>query len=200
MECEPESGITPGKMYLNEIESIEAATYSAFEQNVVSWDKEDIIQYYGKDLEPQYIPEYLDALEYNRKTGVAVNSKGEVGYDLVSYDYYKKDAKDTGLTESSETSAPRCGFSMTVSRIYEEPAYHVNLAPETEIQVSEIAGMEVIIGYRGMLYGVMTGQGTENTEQQEMYTAQFEKDGCYYQIVAEGMSLSEVIKVIESIP
>jgi len=192
-EAVEEGEISPEKLYLNEIEAVKVVASNEAERGIVLWNKEDIIQYYGKDPEPMYIPQNLEAAAGNGKANVTQNSKGELIDDVVSYDYY---TADTGLTESVENV--KCGFSMSISKKKKEPAYCVNLGQENEIRISQIAGMDVILGYDAD--GTWTGLAEESVEGCEVYTAQFEKDDCYYQIVAKGIDLTELIAVIERIP
>lgn len=60
------------------------------------------------------------------------------------------------------------------------------LEAESEIEVSNIEGTPVTIGYR-------------STEKGDLYVAEFEHGGIVYQVVAEQVELEEVVKVVTSI-
>lgn len=176
---------------VNDFDSIMAAAPLYFDPNKydeVIWSEDEIVDYYGKELTPAYIPEELSETISQR---VIVSKTGEVCMDTVNFNFYHAYDED-GTPKYTEDVAAKHGFSLTVSKIglLRDCLY---ILPDNEVKSSDIGGVAVTIGYR-----LMTT--SDNPEMAyDLYVAEFEIDDIKYQIVAEQMSLDEVVKVVASI-
>ena len=163
----------------------------------VVWDKDEVLNYYGKDLTPLYIPDGLVAASGNGTAKVILDKNGKVIYDTIWLDFYH-DYYEDGSPKLTEDVAALKGFSITASKIgiLSDCVY---LLPENEVKTSDIDGTAVTFGYRSMPYGPYDPDTHEPSGYYDMYVAEFEYDGIEYQIVAEQMEAEEVIKVVSSI-
>ena len=162
------------------------------------WDKDAIIEYYGKDLTPAYIPDGLTAAASNETASAIVADKsGNIVEDTVWLSFYH-DYSEDGSPKLTEDVAAVKGFFITVSKIglLNDCIY---LLPENEVKTSDIDGTAVTFGYRSMPYGPYDPDTHEPSGYYDMYVAEFEYDGIAYQIVAEQMEAEEVVKVVASI-
>ena len=165
--------------------------------NHIQWDKNAVIEYYGKDLSPAYIPDDLTAANGNGTARVIVDKSGNIVEDTVGLNFYHNYYED-GSPKLTEGVTARKGFSITASKIgiLSDCVY---LLPENEVRTSDIDGAAVTFGYRSMPYGPYNPDTHEPSGYYDMYVAEFEYDGIEYQIVAEQMEAEEVVKVVLSI-
>ena len=163
----------------------------------IQWDKNAVIEYYGKDLSPAYIPDGLTAANGNGTARVIVDKSGNIVEDTVRLNFYHNYYED-GSPKLTEGVTARKGFSITASKIgiLSDCVY---LLPENEVKTSDIDGTAVTFGYRSMPYGPYNPDTHEPSGYYDMYVAEFEYDGIEYQIVAEQMEAEEVVKVVSSI-
>ena len=163
----------------------------------IQWDKNAVIEYYGKDLSPAYIPDGLTAANGNGTARVIVDKSGNIVEDTVGLNFYH-DYYEDGSPKLTEGVTARKGFSITASKIgiLSDCVY---LLPENEVKTSDIDGTAVTFGYRSMPYGPYNPDTHEPSGYYDMYVAEFEYDGIEYQIVAEQMEAEEVVKVVSSI-
>ena len=163
----------------------------------IQWDKNAVIEYYGKDLSPAYIPDGLTAANGNGTARVIVDKSGNIVEDTVRLNFYH-DYYEDGSPKLTEGVTARKGFSITASKIgiLSDCIY---LLPENEVKTSDIDGTAVTFGYRSMPYGPYNPDTHEPSGYYDMYVAEFEYDGIEYQIVAEQMEAEEVVKVVSSI-
>ena len=163
----------------------------------IQWDKNAVIEYYGKDLSPAYIPDGLTAANGNGTARVIVDKSGNIVEDTVRLNFYH-DYYEDGSPKLTEGVTARKGFSITASKIgiLSDCIY---LLPENEVKTSDIDGTAVTFGYRSMPRGPYNPDTHEPSGYYDMYVAEFEYDGIEYQIVAEQMEAEEVVKVVSSI-
>ena len=163
----------------------------------IQWDKNAVIEYYGKDLNPAYIPDGLTAAIGNGTARVIVDKSGNIVEDTVRLNFYH-DYYEDGTPKLTEDVAAVKGFSITASKIgiLSDCIY---LLPENEVKTSDIDGTAVTFGYRSMPCGPYNPDTHEPSGYFDMYVAEFEYDGIEYQIVAEQMEAEEVVKVVSSI-
>ena len=161
------------------------------------WDRNDIIDYYGKDLTPVYVPDGLTAANGNGTAKVVADKSGNIVEDTVWLGFYH-DYHENGHPKLTEGVTAYKGFFITVSKIglLHDCLY---LLPENEVITSDIDGTAVTFGYRPMPYGPYNPDTHDPAGYYDMYVAEFEYDGIEYQIVAEQMEAEEVIKVVSSI-
>lgn len=160
-------------------------TYDPATVETLLWEKEQVTEYYGKDLTPAYIPEDLEPVS-DGTAEVLVEADGTVVFDAVELDFYTGYGPDGTLGPQ-----PVQGFSMTVSTgdvlIYEYAD------PETGRQMFSVNGVEVTLG-----------EITLNDQRGEYaafgaYTAEFTLGELRYALCFHQMEMEEVLKVVASI-
>lgn len=163
----------------------------------IQWDKNAVIEYYGKDLTPAYIPDGLTAAVGNGTASAIADKSGKIVEDTLWLNFYH-DYYEDGSPKLTEDVGAAKGFSMTVSKIslLNDCLY---ILPENEVKTSDIDGTAVTFGYRSMPYGPYDPDTHEPSGYYDMYVAEFEYDGIEYQIIAEQMEANEVVKVVSSI-
>lgn len=163
----------------------------------IQWDKSTVIEYYGKDLTPAYIPDGLTAAIGNGTASAITDKSGNIVEDTVWLGFYH-DYYEDGSPKLTEDVAAVKGFSITVSKIglLNDCLY---ILPENEVKTSDIDETAVTFGYRSMPYGPYDPDTHEPSGYYDMYVAEFEYDGIEYQIVAAQMEAEEVVKVVSSI-
>ena len=161
------------------------------------WDRNAVIDYYGKDLTPVYVPDGLTAANGNGTARVVADKSGNIVEDTVWLGFYH-DYNEDGNPKLTEGVTARKGFSITVSKIglLHDCLY---ILPENEVKTSDIDGTAVTFGYRPMPYGPNDPDTHEPSGYYDIYVAEFEHDGIEYEIVAEQMEAEEVVKVVSSI-
>ena len=163
----------------------------------VVWDKNEVMNYYGKDLMPLYIPEGFVAAAGNGTAKVILEKNGSVVKDTVVLSF-RQDDNEYGRPKQTENAAAVKGFSVTASKIglLNDCVY---VLPENEVKTSNIGGTSVTFGYRSVPYGPYTSDTHEPSGYYDLYVADFEHDGIKYEIVAEQMEAEEVVKVVSSV-
>ncbi len=163
----------------------------------IRWDRNAVIDYYGKELTPVYVPDGLTAANGNGTARVVADKSGDIVEDTVWLGFYH-DYYEHGSPKLTEGVTARKGFSITVSKIglLNDCLY---ILPENEVKTSDIGGTSVTFGYRSMPYGPYDPDTHEPSGYYDMYVAEFQHNGIEYQIVAEQMEAEEVVKVVSSI-
>lgn len=193
--------ISLSNLHFNEIEGISDAARIWYDPALydidVAWDKDEVTDYYGKDLTPLYIPDGLVAASWNGTAKVILDKNGKVVDDTVWLNFYH-DYYEDGSPKLTEDAAALKGFSIAVSKIglLNDCCY---ILPENEVKTSDIDKTAVTFGYRSMPYGPYDSDTHDPSGYYDMYVAEFEYDGIEYQIVAEQMEAEEVVKVVSSI-
>ena len=174
---------------VNDFIDADYARYNPETDVEVVWNREDIIDYYGTDLVPAYIPNGFSAFAENNEAVVYIGQDGSVVEDTDYLYFYNNEAAQNGIKQ---------GFSITASKIgIVQTCFY--LLPEDEVKTSDIGGTAVAFGYRSVPYGPYVAETKEPSGYYDMYVAEFEHDGIEYQIVAEQMEAEEVVKVVSSI-
>ena len=184
---------------VNEIENYgsgDIARYDADTDTEILWDIDDIIEYFGRDIAPLYIPDSLTASEKNGTARVYENPDGSLSEDTVYFQFYSGYYED-GSPELTDDIQAKKGFSIIASKIG-IPRDCVYVSHDNGVKVSDIAGTEVIFGHYSAAYGPYDEETNEPTGYYDMYTAEFELDGAEYQIVADQMDFDEVVKITAS--
>lgn len=187
--------ISMDDIFFNEVEALtDAALWFPPElYDDIWWDRNDVIDYYGKDLTPAYVPDGLTAANGNGTGQVIADKSGNIVYYRVGFSYH-----DYGSPKLIDSVTGYKGFSMDVSKIgfMDDEVY---ILPENEVKTSDIGGTAVTFGYRSMPYGPSDPDTHEPSGYYDLYVAEFELDGIKYGIVAERMEKEEVVKVVASI-
>ena len=114
----------------------------------VIWDRDEVMNYYGKDLTPPHIPDGLTAASGNGTARVVLEKNGKIVTDTAALGFYH-DYYEDGIPKLTEDAAAVKGFSVTVSKIglLNDSQY---ILPENEVKTLEIWGTPVSFGYRLM--------------------------------------------------
>lgn len=160
--------------------------YDSEEYDVTSWDAGDISAYYGKELQPAYVPAGLTASPYNGHAEPVYTKDGTIVSDLVTLGFYTGFYED-GSPELFEETGYVKGISIQAVKAG-ELATCMYLEPETNRQTTDISGTDVPFGVQPVSGNVP-----------ELYTAEFQKDGIKYKVVGWQMQQEEVLKVVASI-
>ncbi len=117
----------------------------------IQWDKDAVIEYYGKDFTPAYIPDGLTAAIGNGTARVVADKSANIVEDTVWLGFYH-DYYEDGSPKLTEGVTAHKGFSITVSKIgLLNDCFYI--LPENEVKTSDIDGTAVTFGYRSMPYG-----------------------------------------------
>ena len=163
----------------------------------LSWGNAEILDYYGKDLTPPYIPDGLIPAGSNGTATVIADREGAIVEDTVWLGFYHAYYDDGSPMLTEGVSAVK-GFSVRMSKIgLLNDCFYIT--PEKEAKTSDINGTAVTFGCRSMPYGPYDPETHEPSGYYDLYVAEFEKDGIEYQVVAEQISKSELVKVVSSI-
>lgn len=154
--------------------------------DVRNWNTTDISEYYGKELQPPYLPEELMASRHNNSTEAIYTKDGAIVSDLVTLGFYT-DYYEDGSPKLFEETGYVKGISIQAVKIGElTPCMYVE--PETERQTTDISGTNVTLGIL-----------PASEDSPEVYTAEFQTDGIQYKVTGWQMRQEEVLKVVASI-
>lgn len=186
-------------IYVNEISGLTDSSRvmpdpSLFSE--VTWNKEEIINYYGRDLTPYYIPEGLIASSYNDKATVYSDRNNVMLEDTVWQSFYSDYDEDGSPRPKNGTSIPT-GFSITASKlgILNDCIYS---SPDGQPEITTIEDIEVIVGYQKASYGPYDSETHAPAGYYDMYVISFSVDDTDYQFIFEQIDLEEAIKVVTS--
>lgn len=162
----------------------------------VQWTESDIQEYFGRSLTPAYIPEGLQPSERNGTATVWENQDGELVWDTVRVDYYHAYNAD-GAPAWTEDAAAEKGFTLTAAKkgIYNDFSW---LGPDDQRKITLIEGTDVVIGHRSMDYGPYDEETHEPAGCYDLYTADFQIDGTFYEVVSHQLPLEELVKIVAS--
>ena len=191
--------ISMENIFFNEVEAMmDAALWFPPElYDDIWWDREDVIDYYGKDLTPTYVPDGLTAANGNGTAQVIADKSGNIVYDTVKLGFFH-DYDENGVPKLTEGVLSRNGFLISVSKIglLSDEVY---ILPENEVKTSDIDGTAVTFGYRPMPYGPFDPDTHEPSGYYDLYVVEFEQDGIKYEVLAQQMEREEVVKFVASI-
>lgn len=164
----------------------------------IKWDKSDILEYYGRELTPAYIPEGLIPSEWNESgTTVYVKKDGGIEYDCVGLSFYH-DYYEDGSPKLTDDVAAVKGFSVTVSRL----GYPFECGIYSDLggkSTNDIKGMPVAISHRSVTHGPYDPDTHEPSGFYDEYIAEFKYDGVFYRIVTDQLPADEIIEIVGSI-
>lgn len=166
----------------------------------VRWDSGDAADYFGRALAPAYVPEGLTPTNPEGSAlAVLRREDGAVVYDTLALGYFRQfGTREDGSPRFLDENCVQHGFQLTASKLGQHGCC-VYLGPEDTVEWSDIAGTPVAIGYRTMSHGPYDPDTHEPAGYYDMYVAQFTMDGISFQIVADEMTLEDVVKVAASI-
>ena len=168
----------------------------------VKWDKADILEYYGRELAPAYIPDGLIPSKWNEAGAtVFVKKGGGIEYDRVGLSFYHDYYEDGSPKLTDDDVAAVKGFSVTVSRLgypFECGIYN-DLNELGDKGTTEINGIPVVFSHRSAPYGPYDPDAHEPYGFYDEYIAEFEVDGVFYRIVTHQLPADELIIIVGSI-
>lgn len=166
--------ISMHSIYVNEMEGIFAEDYDRNVElyDAVTWDADDILTYYGKDLTPAYIPAGLTAGDENDTAAAWIGIAGTAAEGTVGMDTVTLTFRDDADSERLSVSVSSVGFP--------EGCY-----VSDDGQDSKIGGASVIFSHV--------------SASDELYIAEFSYDGLQYRVRAAQLPLEELVKVVSSI-
>ena len=115
----PEIHISMESISFNEVETLINAAPLWRDPELydsIWWDRNDIIDYYGKDLTPVYVPDGLTAANGNGTAKVVADKSGNIVEDTVWLGFYH-DYHENGHPKLTEGVTAYKGFFITVSKI-----------------------------------------------------------------------------------
>jgi len=196
--------IDMSNIYLNELGPVLDQQGRVFPDPVACvetiWNKQDIIDYFGKDLSPAYIPEELSESPKNSTQNVVLSSEGAVWEDTV-WLYFAHAFKEDGSRKITDDVPAFKGFSLIASKIGIISEYQFQLTespfllPDYEPKVSKFGEVDVYIGYQSIGYGPYEA----HDGYYDYYVAIFKVDDIEYQLAFSQVELEEAVKVIASI-
>ncbi len=197
---DPEVEVSMSSIVVNEIDMLVDAGRKPYDPKLydeVNWDKDEVTDYYGKDLTPAYIPEELSPASANGKARVVVGKDGTVVEDTLWLNFYH-DYYPDGSPKLTDGVAACKGFYLQASKIgiVDDCCFVLG---EEEIRRSDIGGTSVTFGYRSMPYGPYDPVTHAPSGYYDLYVAEFELDGIEYKLVADQMELEELVKVVASV-
>lgn len=169
----------------------------------VVWGEEEILDYYGWNLIPDYIPEGL-AGSSNELSGTVIFDKknGELVKDQLGRGFWSGYYED-GSPKSVDDIVIPTGFTLTASRL---GILKCGILPADETKVTDFNGVPVTIVHCAMPHGPYdpdsyAPNGLYHTPAgyYNIYQATFELDGIQYDITAQRLQLEEVIKIAASV-
>lgn len=189
-------------MIFNEVTEEAGAARLYFDPEIydeIKLDKSDILEYFGRELTPAYIPEGLTPSAWNEQgTTVFVKKEdGQIAYDHVWFSFYH-DYYEDGSPKLTEDIAATKGFSLIVSRLgYPfECGIYSNLGGKS---TTDIKGTPVAFSHRSAPYGPYDPETHEPSGFYDEYIAEFETDGVFYRIVTHQLPADELIIIVGSI-
>lgn len=196
--------IDMSNIYLNELGPVLDQQGRVFPDPVACvetiWNKQDIIDYFDKDLSPAYIPEDLSESPKNSTQNVVLSSQGEVREDTV-WLYFAHAFEEDGSRKITDDVPAFKGFSLIASKIGIISEYQFQLTespfllPDYEPKVSKFGEVDVYIGYQSIGYGPYEA----HDGYYDYYVAIFKVDDIEYQLAFSQIELEESVKVIASI-
>lgn len=160
-------------------------------------DRQAVLEYYGKELAPAYIP---DGLIPQRRSGMVTmfaEKSGKLIYDTVGLSYYH-DYYEDGSPKLTDNVAATKGFSIEVSKLG-MPFSCGCFSSVKDNKATCIGETEVLFGHYSMSYGPYTPETHEPSGYYDMYVAEFELDGISYRVITNQLERDEIVKIVSSI-
>lgn len=165
--------------------------------DTVNWNKQDLTEYYGKELAPKYIPEGLSSSRGNDTATVIIGKDGTVALDDAWLSYYH-DFHEDGSPKLTEDVAAVKGFTVNASKLGMPFQCGIIVMPG-DMKATMINGTEVFFGHRSMQYGPYDPETHEPSGYYDIYVAEFEFDGISYRITTDQLEATEIVMIVSSI-
>lgn len=169
----------------------------------VVWGEEEILNYYGWNLVPDYIPEGLKEKGKEFSGTVIIDKEsGELVIDQLGRGFWSSYYEDDCLKSDYGIVIPK-GFTLEASRL---GYFNCGILSSGETKVTDFNGVPVTIIHRAMAHGPYdpdsyAPDGIHHTPAGycDLYRATFVLDGVQYDITAWQLQLEEVIKIAASV-
>lgn len=188
-------------IYFNETTSSEVGGarlyFSPDKYDEIACDKQAVLEYYGKELTPAYIPKGLIPQKGNGMATMFAEKGGKLVYDNVGISFYH-DYYEDGSPKLTENVAANKGFSVVASKLG-MPFDCGMFSAHEDMKATCIGETEVLFGYRSMPYGPYDPETHEPSGYYDVYVAEFTFDGISYRINTYQLAPEEIVKIVSSI-
>ena len=164
--------------------------------DTVNWNKQDLTEYYGKELAPKYIPEGLSPSRGNDTATVIIGKDGTIALDEAWLSYYH-DFYEDGSPKLTEDVAAVKGFTINASKLGMPFQCGILVMPG-DMKATMIDGTEVFFGHRSMKYGPFDPETHEPSGYYDIYVAEFEFDGISCRVTTDQLEAEEIVKIVSS--
>lgn len=167
------------------------------------WGEEEIIDYYGWDLTPDYIPEGLSDGGKTVSAGIVRwKATGKIVQEQAGRSFWTDFGED-GSPRSDDDIVIPTGFSIAASKLN---ILHCALLPVDESKATDFGGVPVTISHCSLPYGPFdptqkapNGLYNMPAGYYDIYTASFSLAGVNYEIETKRLESEELIKIVASV-
>lgn len=178
------------QVYFNDaIGSQEDIWYNPEVYTITSLTGQALTDYYQRDLTPLWLPDGLTPSKQNGRAEQVIAADGTIVSDMAVLDFYSG-FQDDNLPELYKDTNAAKGLSLSVSRLGILPHWDYVL-PEQERQTTDIDGIAVTLGVSIRL--------CEPAGTVEVINAEWESGGLHFQLTAQQIERTDVVKTIASI-
>jgi len=155
-----------------------------------SWDWNQIVAYFGKDIAPDYVPDGLKPNPLLTQQTVILNNDGTLAYDAIWLQYFSFYYEDGSQAIGGDST----GIQIIASKTgYQSCGLHV--WPDG-LKESSINSISVKFGHRSIGWG---GTFESPDSYYDFFVAEFSKDGINFEVTASNIAEEEFIKVVDSL-
>lgn len=174
------------QVYFNDaIGSQEDIWYDPEVYTITSLTGQALTDYYQRDLTPLWLPDGLTPSKQNGRAEQVIAADGAIVSDMAVLDFYSG-FQDDNLPELYEDTNAAKGLSLSVSRLGRD-----YVLPEQERQTTDIDGVAVTLG--------VSIRPCEPAGTVEVINAEWESGGLHFQLTAQQIERTDVVKTIASI-
>ncbi len=184
-------------IYFNKLESLQSDNRiklnfdKTYEKKLTD---EEAFAYLGKNILPAWMPDnlkYAGDISPDAKHTIYYNNDGTIYFDQLWFSYSEEFENYNPLAKKLNIVASK------IANIQNDCVYIWS----EDMIVSEINGIKIMIGSRQMPYGPYTiAENGPNIPAgyYDLFVAEFQYDGIYYQITTDNFTQDEFLKTIES--
>ena len=178
------------QVYFNDaIGSQEDIWYDPEVYTITSLTGQALTDYYQRDLTPLWLPDGLTPSKRNGRAEQVIAADGAIVSDMAVLDFYSG-FQDDNLPKLYEDTNAAKGLSLSASRLGILPQWDYVL-PEQEHQTTDIDGIAVTLG--------VSICPCEPAGTVEVINAEWELGGLHFQLTAQQIERTDVVKTIASI-
>lgn len=184
------------RIYINEVDDIFFSDLEPpFKQIEMDWNS--ICSYFDNDFEIKNLPNVLSPSAKNKEVWYfGEDEEGNIIDDRITLSFYSDYYEDNNPKSSDAIPIPR-GVDIICSKI----GWHMDyiLGDDSNYMKSSINGQSVTIGHMQMEYGPYDEFTNEPAGKYDLYAAQFQYKGIFYEILSQRLSKEEVVQIISNI-